>query len=267
LKSRKRKTKYYTFLLIPDNERETKSLKLRISVIWGLVILFIITSILIITGAATYWKVAELALDYNRLSEENVQLKKSLAKVAELQADIDKLKQVDQKLRSSLSGFVTMVDDKEADPENILTTGIENIGGLKHDRSIFTSIPAEIPLEGFTTRGFETGAILSSAHIGIDIAAEMGSPIKATADGMVIFSGWTFHDGYMVILKHKYNFFSFYKHNQQNLCQELEYVQKGQVIALLGDTGQITSGAHLHFEIWQGSMPLDPITFLQMSGI
>ena len=101
----------------------------------------------------------------------------------------------------------------------------------------------------------------------IDIAAEMGSPIKATADGVVVFAGWTFHDGYMVILKHKYNFFSFYKHNQQNLCQDLEYVKKGQVIALLGDTGQITSGAHLHFEIWQGSMPLDPITFLQMGDI
>jgi len=267
LKNRKRKTKYFTFLLIPDNERATKSLKLGVSVIRGLVILLIITVVLIAAGAATYWKVAEVALDYNRLSEENVQLKKSLAKVADLQADIDKLKQVDQKLRSSLSGFVTMVDDKNSDPENVLATSIESIGGLKQDRSIFTSIPSEIPLKGFTTRGFETGAILSNAHIGIDIAAEMGSPIKATADGIVIFAGWTFHDGYMVILKHKYNFFSFYKHNQQNLCQELEYVQKGQVIALLGDTGQITSGAHLHFEIWQGSMPMDPIVFLQMSDI
>jgi len=266
LKTRKRKTKYYTFLLIPDNEKDTRSLKLGIAAIRVLLVLLIITLILIATGAATYWKVAEVAIDYNRLSEENNQLKKSLAKVEVLQADIDKLKQVDQKLRSSLSGYVTMVNEKGADPENVLATGIENIGGLKHDRSIFNSIPAEIPMNGFITRGFETGAILSNAHIGIDIAAEMGSPIKATADGVVIFAGWTFYDGYMVILKHKYNFFSFYKHNQQNLCQELEYVKKGQVIALLGDTGQITSGAHLHFEIWQGSIPLDPIMFLQMSG-
>jgi hypothetical protein len=98
-----------------------------------------------------------------------------------------------------------------------------------------------------------------------DIAAEMGSPVKATADGNVIFSGWTFQEGYVVIIKHKYNFFSFYKHNMQNLCQELEYVQKGQVIALLGDTGQITSGAHLHFEIWRGSKPVDPMMFVQMN--
>ena len=266
MKSRKRKTKYYTFILIPDNEKATKSLKLGVTMIRVLVVLLIVTLILIATGAASYWRVAEVALDYNRLSEENKQLKKSLAKVEDLQADIDKLKQVDQKLRSSLSGYITIVDEKGVDPENVLATGIENIGGLRQDRSIFNSIPAEIPVNGFITRGFETGAILSNAHIGIDIAAEMGSPIKATADGVVIFAGWTFHDGYVVILKHKYNFFSFYKHNQQNLCQELEYVQKGQVIALLGDTGQITSGAHLHFEIWQGSMPLDPIMFLHMSG-
>jgi murein DD-endopeptidase MepM/ murein hydrolase activator NlpD len=266
LKNRKRKTKYYTFLLIPDNEKETKSLKLGVQTIRALVILLVVAVVLVISGAVTYWKVAELALDYNRLSEENDQLKESLAKVEDLKADIDKLKQVDKKLRSSLSGYVSITNNDGTDPENLLTTDIDNIAGAKFDLSIFTSIPAEIPLNGFITRGYETGAILSNAHIGIDIAAEMGSPVKATADGIVVFSGWTFQDGHMIILKHKYNFFSFYKHNQQNLCQELEYVKKGQVIALLGDTGQITSGAHLHFEIWQGSVPLDPIIFLQLSG-
>ena len=58
-----------------------------------------------------------MALDYNNLLEENVRLKKSLVKVEELQTDIDKLKKVDQKLRSSLSGYVTMVEDKDADPK------------------------------------------------------------------------------------------------------------------------------------------------------
>jgi murein DD-endopeptidase MepM/ murein hydrolase activator NlpD len=204
-------------------------------------------------------------LDYNRLNEENIQLKKNLAKVEELEADIDKLKRVEQKIKTSLSGYVTMVEQNEGDPENILTTGMDKMGGIKYDRSIFRSIPAELPVKGFVTRGYETNSILSTGHIGIDIAGEMGSPVKATADGSVIFSGWTFQEGNVVIIQHKYNFFSFYKHNMQNLCQELEYVKKGQVIALLGDTGQITSGAHLHFEIWQGSKPVDPMMFVQMN--
>jgi len=265
LKLKKRKIKFYTFLLIPDNERATRSLKLRTSVLRYLMVFFVITFLLIIAGAASYWEVAEVALDYNRLNEENLQLKKNLAKVEKLQADIDKLKMVDQKLRSSLSGYVTMIKQEEGDPENILTAGMDKMSGVKYDRSIFSSIPAELPVKGFVTRGYETNSILSSGHIGIDIAGEMGSPVKATADGSVIFSGWTFQDGYVVILKHKYDFFSFYKHNMQNLCQELEYVKKGQVVALLGDTGQITSGAHLHFEIWQGSKPVDPMMFVQMN--
>ena len=252
-------------MLIPDNEQATRSIKLRTGVLRFLLFLFVVIFLLVIAGAATYWKVAEVAIDYKRLAEENTRLKKSLTKVEELQSDIEKLKKVDKKLRSSLSGYVSLVEQKDEDPENVLASGIDNMSGIKYDRSIFNSIPAEIPLSGFVTRGFETSSILSDAHIGIDIAAEMGSPIKATADGTVIFSGWTFKDGYVVILRHKFNFFSFYKHNMQNLCQKLESVKKGQVIALLGDTGQITSGAHLHFEIWQGSKPVDPQWFLEMN--
>jgi murein DD-endopeptidase MepM/ murein hydrolase activator NlpD len=227
LKAKKRKTKHYTFL----------------------------------AGAATYWKVAEVALEYNNLLVENIRLKKSLVKVEELKTDIDKLKKVDQKLRGSLSGYISIVEERGTDPTDVLSTGMDQMFGLKDDRSLFNSIPTEVPMDGFITRGFETSSILSNAHIGIDVAGKVGTPIKATADGIVLFSGWTFQDGYIVILKHKYNYFSFYKHNIQNLCQELEQVKKGQVIALLGDTGQITSGAHLHFEIWQGSKPLDPMIF------
>lgn len=263
MKLKKRKTKFYTFLLIPDNEKATKSLKVRTSLLRFLTVFFVFANLLIISGAASYWKVAEVALDYNRLTEENMQLKKNLAKVEELQADIDKLKMAEKKIKSSLSGYVTMVEQKDGDPENMLATGIDKMSGIKYDQSIFSTIPAELPVKGFITRGYENNSILSTGHIGIDIAGEMGSPIKATADGTVIFSGWTYEEGNVVILKHKFNFFSFYKHNMQNLCQELEYVKKGQVIALLGDTGKITSGAHLHFEIWQGSIPVDPTMFVQ----
>ena len=263
MKLKKRKTKFYTFLLIPDNEKATKSLKLGTSLLRFLTVFFVFALLLIISGAASYWKVAEVALDYNRLTEENMQLKKNLAKVEELQADIDKLKMVEKKIKSSLSGYVTMVEQKDGDPKNMLATGIDKMSGIKYDQSIFSTIPAELPLKGFITRGYENNSILSTGHIGIDIAGEMGSPIKSTADGTVIFSGWTYQEGNVVILRHKFNFFSFYKHNMQNLCQELEYVKKGQVIALLGDTGKITSGAHLHFEIWQGSIPVDPTMFVQ----
>ena len=119
------------------------------------------------------------------------------------------------------------------------------------------------PVNGFVTRGYEDEALLGDAHFGIDIAGPKGAPIKATADGLVIFSGWTYEEGYVIIIKHDLNYFSSYKHNLRNLCQEWETVKKGQVIALLGDTGRISSGPHLHFEIWHGSTPIDPAKYLR----
>jgi murein DD-endopeptidase MepM/ murein hydrolase activator NlpD len=100
-------------------------------------------------------------------------------------------------------------------------------------------------------------------HLGIDIAAAKGTPVKATADGLVIFSGYTVEEGNVVILKHRDNFYSFYKHNLTNLCSELEYVKKGQAIALLGDTGEVSSGAHVHFDIWRGQKPVDPLLYIR----
>jgi murein DD-endopeptidase MepM/ murein hydrolase activator NlpD len=118
-------------------------------------------------------------------------------------------------------------------------------------------------VDGFVTRGFETSSLLQEPHMALDIGGVKGSPIKATADGMVIFSGWTFEEGYVIIIEHKFDYYSFYKHNLRNLCSELQYVKKGQVIALLGDSGQISSGAHLHFEIWKGAKPINPEKILR----
>lgn len=147
MKLKKRKTKFFTFLLIPDNEKATKSLKLGMSTLRILVAFLVIALVLIIAGATSYWKVADVALDYNRLNEENIQLKKNLAKVDELQADIDKLKMVEKKIKSSLSGYVSMVEEEDGDPESILTAGFDDMGGVKYDRSIFRTIPLNFRLK------------------------------------------------------------------------------------------------------------------------
>ena len=97
---------------------------------------------------------------------------------------------------------------------------------------------------------------------GLDIAAAKGTPVKATADGTVIFSGWTLESGYVMIIKHNYGFTSLYKHSQQNLVETMENVKKGQVVALVGNTGEISSGAHVHFEIWKNGQPLNPLAYV-----
>ncbi len=263
MKTKKRKTRSYTFLLIPDNERETRSFKINARVLRVSLVFLLVLIVLILFGFGTYWKAASMALSYGTLREENLKLKESLNRLDEIQSNLDKLRKVDQKLRSSLSGYVGVVEN-DLQKDNQLSVSDINVSSRdKYDRSIFNSVPDIYPVDGFITRGFEPNSALGAPHFAIDIAAAKGSPVKATGDGVVMFSGWTYEEGYVVILKHKLNYFSFYKHNLENLCSEFQQVKKGQVIALLGDTGQKSSGPHLHFEVWDGLQPVDPLIFLR----
>jgi murein DD-endopeptidase MepM/ murein hydrolase activator NlpD len=260
---RKNKTKYYTFLLVPDDEKEAKSLKLNANLIRFLIVFAVFLLIVIVSGAATYWKVASLAVEYYSVMDENDQLKQSLDKFEEVKKDFEKIKMMDQKLRSSLSGYVKIKENAEEVLNENNQFEFSDFGSHESAKSLFNSLPDLLPVEGFITRGIEAKSFSKDLHLGIDIAATKGTPVKATADGLVIFSGYTIEEGNVVILKHRDNFYSFYKHNLTNLCSELEFVKKGQAIALLGDTGEVSSGAHVHFEIWKGQKPVDPLIYIR----
>jgi murein DD-endopeptidase MepM/ murein hydrolase activator NlpD len=86
--------------------------------------------------------------------------------------------------------------------------------------------------------------------------------IIAAADGNVVFSGWTYNDGYVVIMSHTSGFMSLYKHNQTILKSAGSFVRRGEPIATLGTSGTTSSGPHLHFEIWKDGIPVDPSTYM-----
>jgi murein DD-endopeptidase MepM/ murein hydrolase activator NlpD len=121
-----------------------------------------------------------------------------------------------------------------------------------------TSFPLVTPVRGFLTQGFDP----SRNHFGIDIAAQRGTPIYAAGDGVVVFSGWTYDDGNMVILAHGGGYLTVYKHNQSLLKSTLNGVKRGEAIALLGSSGETSRGPHLHFEVWKNGVPQDPNGYL-----
>ena len=114
------------------------------------------------------------------------------------------------------------------------------------------------PLNGQISQGFDP----RSKHFAVDILANTGSPIKAIADGTVIFSGWTTETGYVIILKHSNNYISVYKHNGNLLKEQSDFVQSGEAIASVGSTGELTTGPHLHFELWSDGYALDPLKYI-----
>ena len=121
-----------------------------------------------------------------------------------------------------------------------------------------TSFPLVMPVRGFLTQGFDP----SRNHFGIDIAAQRGTPIYAAGDGVVVFSGWTYDDGNMVILAHGGGYLTVYKHNQSLLKSTLNGVKRGEASALLGSSGETSRGPHLHFEVWKNGVPQDPNGYL-----
>lgn len=99
-------------------------------------------------------------------------------------------------------------------------------------------------------------------HYAIDIVAAKGTPIKAVADGTVIFSEWTTETGYVIILEHKDGLLSVYKHNGSLNKEQGDLTKAGEVIASVGNTGEYTTGPHLHFELWNNGNPVNPKDFI-----
>jgi murein DD-endopeptidase MepM/ murein hydrolase activator NlpD len=128
----------------------------------------------------------------------------------------------------------------------------------KTDAWVAISFPAILPTEGYLTRGFEP----EFNHYGLDIAGKTGTLVVAAADGNVVFSGWTYNDGFVVIISHTSSFMSFYKHNQSLLKSAGSFVRRGEPIATLGNSGTTSSGPHLHFEIWKDGIPVDPSAYM-----
>lgn len=98
-------------------------------------------------------------------------------------------------------------------------------------------------------------------HFAIDIAVDTGTPIKAVSDGRVVLSEWTMQTGHVIIIDHGDMLLSVYKHNSSLVKKQNELVAAGEVIALSGNQGTLTTGPHLHFELWKNGAPIDPEQF------
>ena len=135
------------------------------------------------------------------------------------------------------------------------------------DRLIAT--PALWPTEGHVTSPFgpRTSPFTGQPHhhTGVDIAAPPGTPIRAPADGIVTFAGTLPGYGHALVLTHGFGFKTFYGHNQRNQVSKGQTVKRGQVIALVGNTGYST-GAHLHYEVLLNDQPQNPLKYIVDEG-
>ncbi len=126
------------------------------------------------------------------------------------------------------------------------------------NKSSIKSITFFPPLQGVITSGFN----LLTNHYGIDIVTSHNEAIKATLEGTVIFSGWTTETGYVIGIQHSRGYISFYKHNSVLLKKEGDHVSAGEPIAISGSSGELSTGPHLHFELWENGIPVNPEDYI-----
>ncbi|MFK8045047.1 MAG: M23 family metallopeptidase [Crocinitomicaceae bacterium] len=158
----------------------------------------------------------------------------------------------------SLEGIVR-IDFKSNTADSLLRLKIEDeLVEPKTNTTNFQSDFFMSPVSGKISRSVNFG----KKHFGVDIVTSEDEPIKAALEGLVIFSGWTSQQGYVIILQHQNNLITAYKHCSVILKSEGEYAEAGDPIAIVGTSGELSDGPHLHFEVWQKGVPLNPQEFI-----
>lgn len=121
-----------------------------------------------------------------------------------------------------------------------------------------SSIHFFTPVKGVVTNPFNA----SMEHYGTDIVAAPNEVVKATLNGVVILATWTLETGYIIQIQHPNNIISVYKHNANLLKKEGDVVKAGDPIAIIGNSGELSTGPHLHFELWHNGLPLNPEDYI-----
>ncbi|MCK5781905.1 MAG: M23 family metallopeptidase [Flavobacteriales bacterium] len=114
------------------------------------------------------------------------------------------------------------------------------------------------PISGILSQKYDP----KNKHFAVDVAVSKGTPVKAVADGTVIFSEWTSTTGNVLIIEHKNDLISVYKHCSSSTKAQGDFIESGEVIAVSGSSGELSTGPHLHFELWYNGFPVNPSDYI-----
>jgi len=209
--------------------------------------------------------------------------KKNLLKLAEYEDKIDHYENYFSNLSIILNGGEISEEVNKADTsivnlnneeynfdltENDSLLRIKIDDREKYDISVFSSnnrLEEKLngvlffpPLKGEITNNFQ----LKSGHYGVDVIASNNEAVKAILNGTVVYSDWSPENGHVIHIQHAQNLVSIYKHNSFLLKKTGDLIKAGDAIAIVGNSGELSTGPHLHFELWHNGIPLDPEKFV-----
>ena len=260
-----------TIMLIPHTDRKALQIKVPSVGVFASVILWLI-------GTVYVFSVSVDALEYNRMKEslnyysgQFSEMKRTMTSLQNAEAEFRRIfsfktrERVLENLDTSDSGSIDMENLKK---EIKLT--MESIGEIKdylsQQKDLYVSTPKGWPVAGRITSSYgyrehpQTGA--RDFHSGMDIAADPGFAVRATADGIVSFAGWSGGSGNLIALEHGFGFSTYYAHNKMVVVKVGQKIKRGDVVSYVGSTGNST-GPHLHYEVWKEGKALNPLNFIE----
>jgi len=260
-----------TIMLIPHTDRKSVSIKVPSIGILASLILWCI-------GMGYVFSIAVDAFEYNNMkqkvnyySAQFMEMQSTVAALKKAEADFQKL--FSFKSKEKVLESIDTSDTGSIDIDNLkkqIMTSSETISEIReylrkqHDH--YVSTPKGWPVDGGHITSFFGGRDHPRSgdhqfHTGVDIAAESGWPVKATADGVVSFADWSGGSGNLVAIEHGFGFSTYYAHNRRLSVRIGQTVKRGDVIGYVGSTGNST-GPHVHYEVWKDGKPMNPSGYL-----
>ena len=248
---------------------DTKRYKIPFFELMIYIFVFVIVIAISVTLILTFTPANQIVISFEneKLEHQSIRIKELESKIILLTRELNRIGNVDKKLNyaitlaksDSIDSSSVIYDSLRKSKGNIIPHGgsilyvfekfLKSLDDKKKDEIYFLK-----PIDGIIGKKFAP----DKGHIGMDFSVQEGTPIVASASGTVIFANYTTNNGYVIIIQHKNNYLSFYKHCSAMLKSARDNVIQGETIALSGNTGTNTTGAHLHFEIWKNSRPIDP---------
>jgi len=261
--------KYIDFMVIPQGQQPSHSFRLATWQVKTIVIVVVAWIAVLLGVTLFYGKLSGKAISAELLEEENEKLRDYNAKVVEIEkgfrqnlAIVSRIAEMAGIEIEDIRSLGGVYDSVQTD-----STGRVTIAGMIADKVPLSveelenmRVPHGRPLYGWITQGFNIDNE-NEKHEGIDIAVKEGTPIVATATGVVEFAGWDKDFGNLMIIDHSNEYKTFYGHNQKLMAGKEQKVYKGDVIALSGNTGN-SSVPHLHYELQINGAPVDPSPYL-----
>ena len=280
----RREARHYTIVFIPDDQRRTFTLKVPAGIVGTLVALL---AVFVVGAGVLMFRAGTIALQLQLvqyLKTENKRLREDNQRLGEIRSKVEGLERMNayferlfavggtaetqrptRRSGQEASGLTGLYQDTNvllAGPATVAQAGETRSARQQYAERVLLSVPFIHPVQGWVTRPYTAEASTpSELHQGVDFAAAEGTPVRATAPGIVDEVAYDQYLGKVLVIRHNTGFATRYGHCSQILVAKGEHVERGQTVAMVGSTGRSTA-PHLHYEVLKNGKQINPLQYV-----